>query len=336
MNVVNINNKKWVLTSYELNNAFVLTSNYKLEKYIKNRFGESWFNLLEKIKDYKPMTFKNIKLTHSLGSGKNATVYLYKGYAIKKVKHKKYPDLDLITGKTEADIITYLNEKIVLQGYTPNIIWLFQYDNTSVNTDYLVLEKMEMTLWKYLQKTRSEKLVKGILFQVLFTLCILQYTLPGFRHNDIKTDNILLDFSNKQDLQFKYKDTCWKILAKIPLVKIVDFDYAFIPRKISNKKILGEHPKTFGCTKNPSKIYDAHLFLNSLYNLRHNYPESISKWIKNNFSHLGNESDHLKYGRLIYPEKWEKVYPSPYKLLQGSFFNDFKTQFDKLKPFWGL
>jgi len=338
MNIININSKKWVLTSLELNQLYLKKLSYNIEKivqkYIKKRFGKSWFTLLKSVKYYKNINFNttSIKLTRKLGSGNNATVYSYKNFAVKKIVSKKYDDT-IITGKSEAQIIDYLNNNIVLTGFTPCIIWLYQYENIKT-VDYLVLEKMDISFWDFSKRIFSELELKGIIFQVLFTLSVLQEKIPGFRHNDLKIDNILLNFK-AEPLQFKFKKNYWRLAENTPIVKISDFDYSFVPGKIINPKVLLAQKNDFGCSKEPSIVYDTHLFLNSVYKHYRKYT-NVAKWIKKNFSELGDNSLELEYGRLKNPEKWENVYPSPLKLLNSSFFKEFKTDFNKLESFWGL
>jgi len=338
MNIININSKKWVLTSFELNQLYFKKLDTKAEKiiskFIQNRFGKFWLNLMTNIKYYKPVSFKNIKLSKKLGSGKNGTVYSYKNVAVKKVVSKQYGE-QIISGKIEAQIIDYLDENIVQTGYSPCIIWLYQFENIRT-VDYLVLEKMDISLWHFLQKSCPEKTIKGIIFQVLFTLAVLQERLPGFRHNDIKIDNILLHISNNEPLQLKFKNYSWILPSNIPLAKISDFDYSFIPGKISNPKVLLAQKSDFGCSKIPSKIYDTHLFLNSVYKHRNHYSKNVSDWIKEQFSELGEDTTELKFGRLKDPTKWENIFPNPKRLLVSPFFKEFRNTLDKKAPFWGF
>ena len=146
--------------------------------------------------------------------------------------------------------------------YSPCIITMYQYSNVKKN-DYIVMEKLDCTFWNYVQSSPKEKKIKGIILQILFTLLVLQNKAHGFRHNYLKIDNILLDFTpRKQDITLRFKKYFWYLPKDIPIAKIADFDYSCIPNKIINTKINTEHSKSFGCTETPIKIYDTHLFLN--------------------------------------------------------------------------
>jgi serine/threonine protein kinase len=332
--------KYWVINYNDLTNAYITGKHpylktdistaikNKIINHLKIIFGEWYFSRLKKIKNYTKLTatsIKNISLTNKkLGSGRYANVYLYKDYAIKIITHNQSK---LINGSIEAKTLKLLMKDITLEYLSPNIINIYDYIHEK-NKDYIVMEKLDQTLWSFLSNKPSERKITGIILQVLFTLCILQYKYPGFRHNDLKADNILLDLkSKKKNIYLKIKNMCWIIPPDIPLVKIADFDYVNIPNKINNDKVKTDHSKTFGCTPEKSKIYDLHIFMNSIYTYKKSLPTSLLQWIQKYLPEptRGSETKYIKYGRLKDPKYWEEKIKSPFYLLQTSIFDEFKS-----------
>lgn len=347
-----IGEKTWLLSIAELTAAYISGKNphtrEKLSTAVKTKMlvilkikaGAWWPQRLKTIKTYKPFaleSLKSLKTTGTkLGKGKYGTVYSLDGYAIKSISHTYYSGLPRIDGSVEASILNLL-KKVTYSYASPNIIQLYQYTKDS-KTDYLVLEKLSKTFWTYLQENPTEFTVKGIILQVVFTLQILQYLYPGFRHNDLKVDNILLDYTPRnQDVYLCYKTYSWKLPANIPLVKIADYDYAYVPNICSNPKVGTKYSRSFGCTKKGSKIYDVHVFLNSVYSYRRLLSEDLNKWLIKQLPRYtrGYDDSGVKFGRLRNPSDWVGVINTPYEILSGNLFSEFRTP-KKEYPWWGI
>nr|QBK87359.1 MAG: putative serine/threonine protein kinase [Marseillevirus LCMAC201] len=346
-----VGTQKWLITFEELNHSYVCNrhphTNKQLSRATQNKIIEIlrgvasvwWISTLKKMKNYHKIPLSRLsllkKLGTKLGSGKYASVYRYNSYAVKVINHRFYKNLPRIDGKLEAKILTILRDRITYALLSPNIIGIYQYTQDK-KTDYIVLEKLDRTFWDYLQSNPKERIVKGIILQVLFSITILQHVLPGFRHNDLKVDNILLDFTQRKKITLRYKGYYWILPSDIPLVKIADFDYAYIPKLCNNPKVGTGHARSFGCTKTPSKIYDTHLFLNSLYSYRHNLSPILQEWLQQLPKETrGNENTGVKFGRLRIPEKWEKKIRNPLYILVSRFFSEFRIT-QPMYPMWGL
>lgn len=298
--------------------------------------GKEWAAKIVEYKKYKnipPNVFLNInKIGKKLGDGKYGSVWDYNGYAIKKIKKAD--------GLVEKKSLELLNNNISRQLISPCIIDFYQYSRQD-GIDYLVFEKVPGTLWSFLQSNPSTKNIKGIIIQVIFTLLVCSHLFPGFRHNDLKTDNILLDKTiRKKPIILKYGKYRWKISEDIPLVKIADFDYCNIPKYVKNNKVGTEYSSTFGCTKINNKIYDVHLFLNSVYSQAVHFQPNVKKWLEKQLpkNTRGTDSKSVKYGRLRNPGKWNKHIASPLNLLNDPFFKSFKITSPKTNDsnVWGL
>lgn len=343
-------NTNWLLNFDELVNVYLYNRHpykkgklstptiAKIKNLIKTFAGEWFAEELDQIKNYKKI--KNIripKLQQKLGSGKYSTVYELGSYAIKAITHKKYPGLPPTTGKHESQIMNFLKTKLLYGLYSPNIVLLHQYIPTA-KVDYLMMEKLDSTLWSFVHKYPNAKKLRGIIIQVLFTLVILQKLVPDFRHNDLKIDNILLDFKpRKKDITLRYKNYYWKLAKDIPLVKIADYDYACVKDIYNNPKVDTKFSAGFGCTHTFSKIYDLHIFLNSIHHSKSYLPNNLSEWLETILPKpvRGHDNKHLKYGRLKNPASWNGKINTPFKILISSFFKNerlAKPQF----PIWGI
>lgn len=348
-----IGSRNWILNYEELTTAYLTSKHPHTKKIIstaiQNRIlyilkkiaGEWWGSKLKQLRNYKKISLNRLSQLKTtgkkLGSGKYGTVYSYKNYAIKMINHRFYKNLPRIDGKLESSILSTLQNKITFNYLSPNIMNIYQYQPDK-KVDYIVMEKLDKTFWSYLQKEPNTRIVKGIILQVMFTLVILQHTFPGFRHNDLKVDNILLDLSPRtQKLTLRYKKYYWVLPTDVPLVKIADFDYSYIPGVHSNSKVGTKHAKTFGCTEDPSKVYDTHLFLNSLYSYRNSLSKGLVKWLTTKLPETvrGNENKGVKFGRLKNPKSWEGKIVSPLRIIISKYFTDFRT-INPSYPMWGL
>ena len=112
---------------------------------------------------------------------------------------------------------------------------------------------------------------KTIVFQILWTLYIIQETYPNFRHNDLHLGNVLLDFNFKNSGGMKYKTASQTF--NVPNIGINalmnDFGYTHMAGVLNPKVGKKSCNSNHGICRETNKLYDSHLFLNSLYNELH-------------------------------------------------------------------
>ncbi len=126
-------------------------------------------------------------------------------------------------------------------------------------------------LLEHIRKHNTEMTLKEwrvILFQILSALSVIQTKYPGFRHNDLKANNILLQniASRNKNNKFKYKinDRTY-IIPNIGMqIKIWDFDFACIADIVENKKVNADWTNKININSNRNRYYDIHYFLNTL------------------------------------------------------------------------
>jgi serine/threonine protein kinase len=117
-------------------------------------------------------------------------------------------------------------------------------------------------------KTMKTKHWRTILFQILSVLSIIHTKYPGFRHNDMKANNILIhnidvDTCNKKYL-YKINNQTY-IIPNIGFqIKLWDYDFACIPGIVDNSKVEAEWTNKINITPESNRYYDIHYFLNTL------------------------------------------------------------------------
>jgi len=105
---------------------------------------------------------------------------------------------------------------------------------------------------------------REILFQIIYTVGLLQHCFPGFRHNDLKCDNVLLHVSS-QDMIF----TCplsnkkWKLTSGIQTF-LIDFEVATSAESLTSRSITLESCQEYGLSIERCDMFDIHLLFAEL------------------------------------------------------------------------
>ena len=125
------------------------------------------------------------------------------------------------------------------------------------------LEVFDTDLTRYLMRTQvTDGALCAILFHVLYTLAALQHKYPGFRHNDLSTNNVLVK-KTQHTASYSVGGTLKKTFYTTTpiLVALADYDFTHIPETMNNERIDSGHYK-IDSKSNPS--YDTHFFLKSV------------------------------------------------------------------------
>lgn len=177
-----------------------------------------------------------------------------------------------------------------------------------------------------------------IVFQILFTLALVQQKYPAFRHNDLKANNILVQKTeikkDQTNCRYRYNIGNTKfIIPNIGLqVKIWDFDFACIDGVIDNNKVNSEWTKKINISRKENKYYDMHYLFNTLISKRF-FPqfynggappqiiEFIHRIVPEDFR---NGSPHVnKKGRI----QVNIEYTTPYKvIMEDPLFEKYRYQ----------
>lgn len=307
------------------------------------KYGAWWATVFELMRRLKtPILGKKIK------SSPATDIYLAGGSIGKKIADLRNVRSDTPAfvakvykkgGSMERKIYELLMSNIILCYKSPGIVIPINNKNITPNTT-LLLEKMDCSLYEYIinDKARHKNQLVGIILQVICTIAVIQSVWPTFRHNDLKIDNILLLTGPHPPFTIGIRGKQYRIPSCVPIAKIADFDLSTIPGTITNKR-LESGTSDFGCSNEISKIYDTHLFLNSLhyYGTKHTeFPKNVTLFIESviGTSIRGHENEKLKYFRLRNPQiKIKKL--EPLNILKSKIFDRLAIQ-KKMAPYWGV
>jgi hypothetical protein len=126
------------------------------------------------------------------------------------------------------------------------------------------MELFESDMTSFLTESEcDEDLLRMFIFQIVFTIAAAQNKLPGWRHNDLSTNNVLV---KKTDEEVATKYTCGgkSFYTKMRhFVSITDYDFVHVPsaKRLENHRVLSGDFKVSG---SPNVSYDTHFFLKSV------------------------------------------------------------------------
>lgn len=145
-------------------------------------------------------------------------------------------------------------------------------------------------LLDYIRKNYQTMKLKDwrtLFFQIISVLCVIQAKYPGFRHNDLKANNILvqkIDCRKKNNF-FLYRLNLNRSINTesdvvnspaesayteftVPnigiQIKLWDFDFACIPNIVENSKVSSEWTDKINVKPEQNRYYDLHYFFNTL------------------------------------------------------------------------
>jgi len=226
----------------------------------------------------------------------------------------------------------------------------------------ICLEKMENTL-DYLMETKGKHLNnkewKSCLFQIIMMLITYQKVFD-FTHNDLHTNNIMWNKTDKKFINYKYNNVYYKVPTFGKLYKIIDFGRAIY--KFQDKIICSDsyHPKGDAATQyntepyfdakkprlEPNKSFDLCRLGCSLFDYFMN-DEEDEDHIENPVAKVINEwiTDD-KNRNILYKNNGEERYPdfklykmiartvhnhTPQKEIDHIFFSNYRTNKKKMK-----
>ena len=187
---------------------------------------------------------------------------------------------------------------------------------------------------------------KVILFQIIFTLAVIQKKYPGFRHNDLKANNILVQITQKpkeeQFFQYKFENKEFHIPDLGLQTRLWDFDFSSIPKMIENQKVNASWTDKINVKAEPNRYYDVHYFFCTLlgffpkleeicpYELKIFMSKVLPEQLRKEPFCLEKErrlvQNSIKIGDTHY--KYPNEYCFPEKLLEDDFFSDFFVEKD--------
>lgn len=190
---------------------------------------------------------------------------------------------------------------------------------------YSVISIQEMfdydlsTMLRDTSKRLDDTIMRGIIFEVVYTIYILQHYIEGFRHNDLSSNNVLVKKGKVSEKTYAVGSNTYVIPPMDFGIAVNDFDITHATGKIKipgfehtvihNKNVMnGVFARNFATpTSNPS--YDVYYFLvtilKNLYSRRQNAPETMKflNRILGPYFTGGNITDRTdKVIRPLYPD----------------------------------
>lgn len=227
----------------------------------------------------------------------------------------------------------------------------------------LILEYCEYgNLEDYILKNKNKlEYLRNIIFQILITLATSQYHIPGFKHNDIHDNNVLIgkyNFKNEEKYLYYLKEVrtgtkkqldlyihyrIFEIDYYIPYLgycaKMFDFDLSST-NTLKNKKLENTLYYENGITCKINPVFDLHLVLNtSLTDFinKNNAPRKLIDFYESiiPYYYRGRSGNYLGFSRLTnFNQTWDfndvnlipDDIPSPSEvILFNDFFKDYKN-----------
>ena len=191
--------------------------------------------------------------------------------------------------------------------------------------------------------------LKIFIFQFITGLVTLQYHIPGFKHNDIHSENILVgsyNLKNKKGvgtnnyIRYRLFEQDFYVPLREYCVKIYDFD-TMSGKNFVNTKLNDDLYRQVGVTTSPNPVFDYHLGMNSLFDINDFNPTKHNDTL--NFfrgqipeKYRGSQNMYLSYARLTnyktnYNMDNTNLIPPDIRtpsdvLLNHSFFNVFRKK----------
>ena len=169
--------------------------------------------------------------------------------------------------------------------------------------------------------------LKCMIMQVIYTVGCLQFVMPGFRHNDLSTNNVFVKHSESpedQPVYDEYRLGPAKLFTGIPtiLVALADWDFAHCQDPVSwgdrevylrNERVVGG---AYQLKPSPNPTYDVHFFLTTLLEQIRSKPRAYGEVVTFLRAVCGRWSDRTD---VLLPRL------EPTRILMHSFFDELRA-----------
>jgi len=199
-----------------------------------------------------------------------------------------------------------------------------------LNISRILVYEQYTSLWKYIQSGKMPLINwRAVIFQVFYTLALIQKKYPAFRHNELKPGaigiinerNINSD-SNKY-YRFKLEDKTFSLSTKFLQVGIYNFYVSTIAGLVENNLVNADWAPRVGFSSKPNRYHDINYFLNLLiYTYSNTLPQKMIEFIHRVVPkkyRIGSKNVTAKGGLLV-----DNEYTTPKKvLLTDPYFGRF-------------
>tara|TARA_Y100000389_G_C17464064_1_gene524064 strand:+ start:1032 stop:2594 length:1563 start_codon:yes stop_codon:yes gene_type:complete len=170
---------------------------------------------------------------------------------------------------------------------------------------------------------------KSVLFQILYTLIVLQKSIDGFMHNGLSTKHIIMCRCQKGGMfTYKLKGVVYNVhnIGWIP--KIIPCEFSNVNGVFDNSRVFDPLVQiNLGITDSIDYTYDIHYLMNLIFSYDETN-EDVKKWCLKNYgiSYLSDKSMHVNNYRKRYNVNHKKL-KTPQMLISSNFFNLFNKSY---------
>ena len=299
------------MTEYFINlNEGLAEHNFK-SYVVYNKLGGRYFN-------YNSFTQKNGSIVcneklfsqnlekenlkqYSLGKGSygvvNSVVFDKEGlikFSFKRAKYNNKTEMDDQDSSPNVEIrmIKYISEKFVYPAVCPHFVtyighiscksksknqkpyMILMMEQCSTNLERLIEQKSNKQ-WKYLF---THKDWDSIMFQIIFSLAVLQKNNKKFKHNDLKPDNVFINVLPKQEKFYYYLDGIYYTIETRFVVKIADFGLSCMKDTINNYDMYSGGFEYLGMNQNQNRNSDLFFLFSVIYKYYYAEPKYKKEW----------------------------------------------------------
>ena len=249
-------------TFYELNKTNILNGRFKILSFDEDNYQlylkkySNQFPITVKISFYNKSDNKNNLFNSPINNDSLFSFILSELILYKKTKHLILPLINIDVNISDIEKIISDND------YVYKIKNLIKNNNIQEVCCLQLREHFfkSIILTEYLEKNQC--IYKGLLFQVIHTLAILQKEFPGFKHNNLILKNIFVYLKKNDNDYIEYEgfknDKFY--LPNIGFdIKITNFEKSIISKYYEiNTDISNE----------PNQYYDLYTFMNDLISFK--------------------------------------------------------------------
>ena len=336
---------KYIIGNHDIDKKIIYISNQKLKnlfrfictklKYMTNDTYHHLFIAKTKFTSSNIFSMKMAPYSVTMNTNMVRTDRIISNKLASLVLDKITPHILLPIMSFKTDITIFINMPSTTIPANLNRCYDNFRDNYNDYKKYVsvtIYEPHDTNLRYYLDENYSVMTLlhwKVIIFQILFTLDMIQKKYPSFRHNELKASAILI---YRHDTIIKGNFYKYNVASKdfiLPYVnfqcRIYNFDLASIVGIVKNDFLKQKWwTKKYGNCTIPNRYYDMHFFLNYLCQMHQKQiPEKILQFIHRiipkPYRHIrGPAVNRL---RLLVHDK----YTTPeYVLLNDPLFDEFR------------
>jgi len=241
----------------------------------------------------------------------------------------------VINKKTKNILLPIINFDISFEKIEPLLKNLPIYKTIKDKVEYNEIKNIlsvrireQFTQSKILKEYLMDNICEHnkLLFQLIHTLALIQKEFPGFRHNNLTVNNVLVYINkNPEDLTYEFGNGKWILKENIFTIKITNFEKATLPKYYG---VQNQRDTDVPYITEVNEYFDLHTFLNSLTdkstsleknlsNCRLETKKFIDKVLPNNVRTNKNGNFYLNKNEVLF---------KPSELLKDPYFNIFKNK----------